>query len=125
MATKIRRKTNSKKVIRFKHKSRIRDRVNGTAERPRLCFFRSNSHVYAQIIDDVKATTLAAASTLDEELKGKASCNMDGVKQVGNLIAKRALAKDISKVCFDRSGYLYHGRVKAFADAARESGLKF
>ena len=125
MATKIRQHTSAKQVVRFKRKKRIRDRVEGTSERPRLMVFRSNQHLYVQIIDDAKAATIAAASTQEEELREKASGNMEGAKTLGNLIAKRALAKNISQVVFDRSGYLYHGRIKALADAAREGGLKF
>jgi large subunit ribosomal protein L18 len=87
--------------------------------------FRSNKHLYAQLIDDVKGHTLVSASTLEEELQGKASDTIDGAKVLGGLLAKRALAKNIQNVVFDRSGYLYHGRIKALADGAREGGLKF
>ncbi len=125
MSTKIRRQTGQKKVIRFKRKRRIRSRVEGTLERPRFSVFRSNSHIYAQIIDDVKGHTLVAGSTIEEELKGKVKGTVEGAKTLGGLIAKRALAKNISQVVFDRSGYLYHGQIKAIADAAREAGLKF
>lgn len=125
MATKIHRTTSQKKVVRFKRKLRIRARVEGTAERPRLAVFRSNQHMYAQLIDDVKGHTIAAASTSEEEFKGDAGASIEGAKGVGGLVAKRALAKNITHVVFDRSGYLYHGRIKALADAARESGLKF
>ena len=125
MATKIRLKTNPKQVVRFKRKKRIRARVEGGMERPRLSVYRSNQHLYVQLVDDLKGHTLVAASTLEEELKGKAGCTIEGAKTLGSLVAKRALAKNISQVVFDRSGYLYHGRVKALADAAREAGLKF
>ncbi len=125
MATKIRRKTSQKQVVRFKRKLRIRSRVEGTAERPRLSVFRSNQNLYAQLVDDTKGHTLVSACTLEEELKDKVGRNIEGAKTLGNLVAKRALAKNISQVVFDRSGYLYHGRVKALADAAREAGLKF
>lgn len=125
MATKIRSKTNPKQVIRFKRKRRIRARVEGTLEKPRLSVFRSNKHIYTQLVDDVKGHTLVAASTAEEEFKDKLGATIEGAKTVGGLLAKRALAKNISQVVFDRSGYLYHGRVKALADAARESGLKF
>lgn len=125
MATKIRAKTDDKKVGRFRRKRRIRGKIFGETERPRLSLFRSNKHFYVQLIDDVKGHTLASASSLDEELKGKASPTLDGAKQVGLLIAKRALAKNVKKVVFDRNGYLYHGRVKALADAIREGGLEF
>ena len=125
MATKMRRKTSQKQVIRFKRKRRIRARVEGTMERPRLSVFRSNQNLYVQLVDDTKGHTVVAASTLEEELKDKVGGTIDGAKTLGNLIAKRALAKNISQVVFDRSGYLYHGRIKALADAAREGGLKF
>ncbi|MCM2276568.1 MAG: 50S ribosomal protein L18 [Oligoflexia bacterium] len=125
MATKIRRTTSPKQVIRFKRKRRIRARVEGTQERPRLSVFRSNKHIYVQLVDDVKGHTLVAASTMEEELREKVGGSVEGAKTLGNLVAKRALAKNISLVVFDRSGYLYHGRVKALADAAREGGLKF
>ncbi|MGE0614082.1 MAG: 50S ribosomal protein L18 [Bacteriovoracia bacterium] len=126
MATRIRRTTNPKKKVRFKHKARIRARLEGTEERPRLAVFRSNKHIYVQIINDTKGHTLAAASTSEEELRGKkAHSSVEGAKTVGGLIAKRAIAKNITKVVFDRGGYIYHGRIKAVADAAREGGLKF
>ena len=126
MATKIRQGTSNKQVVRFKRKLRIRSRIEGTLERPRLSVFRSNKHLYVQLVDDVKGHTLVAASTSEEELvKDKHGATIDGAKNLGGLIAKRALAKQISKVVFDRSGYLYHGRIKAVADAAREGGLKF
>ena len=125
MATKIRQNTNNKQIIRFKRKKRIRSRIEGSIERPRLSVFRSNKHLYAQLVDDVKGHTLVAASTLEEDLKEKLGGTIEGAKTLGNLIAKRALAKKISMVVFDRSGYLYHGRIKAVADAAREGGLKF
>lgn len=112
-------------AIRFKRKKRIRARLEGSMERPRLSVFRSNQHLYAQLVDDLKGHTLVAASTLEADLKGKVGGSVEGAKTVGNLIAKRALAKNISMVVFDRSGYLYHGRIKAVADAAREAGLKF
>lgn len=125
MATKIRRKTDAKKAIRYKRKRRIRAGITGTMERPRLSIFRSNSHLYAQLIDDVKGHTLVAASTREEENNGKLRLNLEGAKGLGTLLAKRAIAKNISQVAFDRSGYLYHGKIKALADAARETGLKF
>jgi large subunit ribosomal protein L18 len=125
MATKIRRTTISKQQIRFKRKLRIRSRVEGTPEKPRLSVFRSNKHLYVQLIDDTKGATLVAASTGEEDLKDKTGATIEGAKSLGNLVAKRALAKNISQIVFDRSGYLYHGRIKALADAAREGGLKF
>ena len=106
-----------------RHK-RVRTKISGTAQRPRLCVFRSNSNLYVQIIDDDKATTLAQASTLDKEVKTK-HANKEAAKEVGALIAKRALEKNIKTVVFDRGGYIYHGVVKELADAAREGGLEF
>lgn len=125
MSTKIRRVTNPKQVVRFKRKRRIRARLEGSVEKPRLSVFRSNRYLYVQIVDDAKGHTLVAASSLEEELKGKVGTTIEGAKALGSLVAKRALAKNISQIVFDRSGYLYHGRIKALADAARESGLKF
>ncbi len=125
MATKVRAKTANKKLVRFKRKGRIRARLEGTPERPRMAVFRSNRYFYVQVIDDVAGKTLVSGSTQEEELRGKVTCSIEGVKQLGALVAKRALAKNISQVVFDRSGYLYHGRVKALADSAREGGLKF
>jgi len=106
---------------------RVRRRVTGTSERPRLAVFRSNEHIYAQVIDDTSQHTLAAASTLDPELKASldSGSNCNASIQVGKLIAQRSLEKGISQVVFDRGGNLYHGRVKALADAAREAGLIF
>jgi len=106
---------------------RVRKKITGTPERPRLNVFRSLKHIYAQIIDDYAGRTLVAASTLDRELRDKIKYggNIEAAKQVGALIARRALEKGIKKVVFDRGGYLYHGRVKALAEAAREGGLEF
>ncbi|NBU21257.1 50S ribosomal protein L18 [bacterium] len=125
MATKIRQKTSQKQVVRFKRKRRIRARMEGSAERPRLSVFRSNRNMFVQLVDDVKGHTLVSVSSLEEDFKGKSRGSVEGAKTMGNLIAKRALAKNISQIVFDRSGYLYHGRIKALADAAREAGLKF
>jgi large subunit ribosomal protein L18 len=125
MATKIRRGTSQKQAVRFKRKRRIRAKVEGTMEKPRFSVFRSNKHMYVQLIDDAKGTTLVSASTGEEELKGKVGGSIEGAKTLGGLVAKRALAKKITHVVFDRSGYLYHGRIKAVADSAREGGLKF
>ena len=125
MATKVRRYTSSKVQVRQKRRRRIRAGLEGTASRPRLSVFRSNQHLYVQLIDDVKGVTLAAASSLEKDLREKVGVTIEGAKEVGSLIAKRALAKNIADVVFDRSGYLYHGRIKALAEAARESGLKF
>ena len=107
-------------------KQRIRKKVSGTAERPRMSVFRSLKHVSVQLVDDGASQTVAAASSLEKELRGKAkSGNRAAAKMVGELIAERALAKGISKVVFDRNGFLYHGCVKELADAARQKGLKF
>ena len=116
-------KTNRKAERQRRH-ARVRRKISGTAECPRLCVFRSNSNIYVQVIDDVKGTTLVAASTLDKEVKTKHS-NKEAAKEVGALIAKRALEKNITTVVFDRGGYIYHGVVKELAEAAREGGLKF
>lgn len=105
---------------------RVRGKVQGTPERPRLSVFRSNEHIYAQVIDDTKHHTLVAASTVEPELKSKATgATCEASAQVGKLVAVRLLEKGITKVVFDRGGNLYHGRVKALADAAREAGLDF
>lgn len=125
MATKIRRTTSNKQQIRFKRKRRIRAKIEGTASQPRLSIFRSNANMYAQLVDDVKGVTLVSASTLDEGLSAKSPSGAEGAKAVGVLLAKKAQAKNINAVVFDRSGYLYHGRIKALADGAREGGLKF
>ena len=114
----------SKSVTRATRQKRVRATVKGTSERPRLSVFRSLNNIYAQIIDDEKQVTLVAASTLDKDVKTKAS-NVEAAKEVGTLIAKKALEKKIENVVFDRNGYLYHGKVKALAEAAREAGLKF
>lgn len=112
---------------REKRHRRIRAKVNGTGERPRLNVFRSNRHIYAQVIDDVRQHTLAAASTMDAQLRSQLGNNakIDEAKLVGRLIAERAQAAGVTKVVFDRGGYRYHGRVQALADAAREGGLEF
>ncbi|NLX61428.1 MAG: 50S ribosomal protein L18 [Tissierellia bacterium] len=117
----------SRNELRKKRHRRVRKKINGTPERPRLNIYKSNSHIYAQIINDVDGHTLVAASTLDKELKGKLSStsNKEAARLVGELIGKRALEKGIEKVVFDRSGYIYHGRVKELAEGAREAGLKF
>lgn len=113
-----------KNQTRQKRHLRVRNRVAGTSERPRLNVFRSLAHIYAQVIDDEKGMTLAAASSLDKDFDGKGG-NIAAAKAVGAAIAKKALEKGISEVVFDRGGYIYHGRVKALAEAAREGGLKF
>ncbi|WP_449538489.1 50S ribosomal protein L18 [Ferdinandcohnia sp. Marseille-Q9671] len=114
-----------KNAVRKKRHGRVRSRVSGTAARPRLNVFRSNKHIYAQLIDDVNSVTIASASTLDKELTVEVGGNVDAAQKVGELVAKRGIEKGIKEVVFDRGGYLYHGRVKALADAAREAGLQF
>lgn len=109
---------------RKKRHLRVRNKISGTPQRPRLNVYRSTNHIYAQVIDDVNAVTLAQASSLDKEFTGNGG-NVEGAKKVGELVAKRAMDKGITEVVFDRGGYLYHGRVKELADAAREVGLKF
>ena len=113
-----------RKLERTRRHARVRTKVSGTAERPRLCVYRSNANLYAQIIDDVAGITLVAASTLDKEIKTKKS-NIEAAKEVGALIAKRAAAKNIKTVVYDRGGYIFHGVVKELAEAAREGGLEF
>jgi len=103
--------------------TRIRKKVSGTAERPRLAVFRSLNHIYAQVIDDVSGKTLAAASTTEKDLKGATGGNVEAAAKVGKTVAERAIAAGVSNVVFDRGGYLYHGRVKALLDATREAGL--
>jgi len=103
--------------------TRIRKKVSGTAERPRLAVFRSLNHIYAQVIDDVNGKTLAAASTTEKDLKSKTGGNVEAAQKIGKAIAERAIAAGVSTVVFDRGGYLYHGRVKALLDATREAGL--
>jgi large subunit ribosomal protein L18 len=116
----------SRRESRQRRHGRIRSKVSGSSERPRLAVFRSHQHIYAQVIDDTQQHTLAAASTLDPALKSLSSgANSEASVEVGKLIAQRAIAKGISKVVLDRGGNLYHGRVKALADAAREAGLDF
>ena len=119
MFTKI--DTNKKRLTRHK---RVRAKISGTAARPRLNVFRSNANIYAQIIDDENGVTLLSASTLDKEFNGYGG-NREAAKAVGEMIAKKAAEKGITEVVFDRGGYVYHGRVQALAEAAREGGLKF
>jgi large subunit ribosomal protein L18 len=104
---------------------RIRRKVSGTAERPRLAVFRSTNHIYAQVIDDASGTTLCAASTVEKDLRAQSGGNVSAAVSVGKLLAERAKAKGIEQVVFDRGGYVFHGRVKSLADSAREAGLKF
>jgi large subunit ribosomal protein L18 len=120
-------KTNPRDVARLKRKKRIRRKVEGSVERPRLTVFRSDKHVYAQIVNDQSGATLVSASTLSPEYKEleKEKGKISAAKRVGELIARKALEKGIAKVVFDRNGFIYHGRIRALADAAREKGLDF
>lgn len=118
-------KKESRNVARTARHERIRNKVVGTTEVPRLNVFRSNSNIFAQIIDDTKGVTLVSASSIDKDLKLENGSNVEAAVKVGELLAKRAKEAKIVKVTFDRGGYLYHGRVKALADAARENGLEF
>lgn len=117
----------SRAAARVKRHYRIRNKVNGTAQQPRLAVFRSNKHIYAQIIDDVAGNTLVAASTAESEISSKLerTSTVEAAKAVGEAIAKKAVDKGITEVVFDRGGYVYHGKIQALADAAREAGLKF
>jgi large subunit ribosomal protein L18 len=115
----------SRKDSRRKIHFRIRKKIRGSAERPRLAVFFSNQHCYAQVIDDLAGRTLASASTAEGGLRGAARANQDGARRVGALIAERAKSGGVESVVFDRGGFLYHGKVAALADAAREGGLKF
>lgn len=114
-----------KNAVRKRRHARVRKSVFGTTEQPRLNVYRSNKHIYVQLIDDNEEVTVASASTKENDLKIEATGNMDAAKQIGELVAKRAQDKGFKSVVFDRGGYLYHGRVKALADAAREAGLEF
>ncbi|AVQ97667.1 50S ribosomal protein L18 [Oceanobacillus sp. M65] len=114
-----------KNIVRKRRHARVRKNISGTEQRPRLNVYRSNKHIYAQLIDDNNGVTVASASTKDNELKVEATGNLDAAVKVGETIAKRAQDKGYKSVVFDRGGYLYHGRVKALADAAREAGLEF
>lgn len=117
----------SRAAARNKRHYRIRNKINGTAQIPRLAVFRSNKHMYAQLIDDVAGHTIAAASTMEADIASKLeyTSTIEGAKAVGEAIAKKALDKGITEVVFDRGGYVYHGKVQALADAAREAGLQF
>lgn len=121
MRLKFHKRSKQKIISRLKNRVRIRRKISGSTERPRMCVFRSSKHMYAQIVDDVTGKTLACTST---KLLGLTS-NKDGSKAIGQEIAKKALEKNIKSVVFDRSGYVFHGRVKAVADGAREAGLNF
>lgn len=120
-------KREDRRESRLVRHKRIRKKISGTPEKPRLSVYRSEKHIYAQIIDDVNGRTLVAASTVEKALREKLqkTWNVDAAKEVGKLVAERAIAKGIKDVVFDRGGFKYHGRVKALADAAREAGLKF
>ena len=117
----------SRQAVRVKKHMKIRNRFSGTAERPRLAVFRSNNHMYAQIIDDTVGHTLVAASTLEKEVKAELekTNNVDAAAYLGTVIAKRAIEKGIKEVVFDRGGFIYQGKIAALADAAREAGLEF
>ena len=117
----------SRQAVRVKKHMKIRNRFSGTAERPRLAVFRSNNHMYAQIIDDTVGNTLVSASTLEKEIKAELekTNNVDAAAYLGTVIAKRAIEKGISEVVFDRGGFIYQGKIAALADAAREAGLEF
>ena len=117
-------KKTDRKMERTRRHIRVRRKISGTAERPRLCVYRSNSNIYVQVIDDVAGNTLVQASTLDKEVKTK-HANKESAKELGLLISKKAEAKNIKTVVFDRGGYIYHGVVKELAEAAREGGLEF
>ncbi|MCI9429459.1 MAG: 50S ribosomal protein L18 [Lachnospiraceae bacterium] len=117
----------SRSEVRIKKHKRIRNRFSGTAQKPRLSVFRSNNHMYAQIIDDTVGNTLVAASTVEKDVKAELekTNNVDAAAYLGTVIAKRAIEKGIEEVVFDRGGFIYHGKVAALAEAAREAGLKF
>lgn len=120
-------KLKAKRAGLLRRKTRVRGKISGDAARPRLCVTRTNSNIYAQLIDDVAGVTIAAASTVDSELRStiKSGGNIEAAKAVGELVGRRAAEKGVTEVVFDRSGRLYHGRVKALAEGARSAGLKF
>lgn len=117
-------KKTSEDIRRAVHK-RIRNKIAGTAERPRLAVFRSVNHIYAQVIDDTKGMTLVSAASTEPGMRGRSGGNIEAAKEIGRLIAERAREKGINRVVFDRGGYIYHGRVRNLAEAAREAGLEF
>ena len=120
--------TNKRQVARLKRQKRIRKNVAGTSDRPRLCVFRSARHIYAQVIDDTRGQTLAAASSMEKDIRDQGTGIGDKkavANRIGKLVAERALEKGIDQIVFDRNGFLYHGRIKAVSDGAREGGLKF
>ncbi|MDO9107661.1 MAG: 50S ribosomal protein L18 [Coriobacteriia bacterium] len=120
-------KLKAKRAGLLRRKTRVRGKVTGTATRPRLCVSRTNSNIYAQLIDDVAGLTMASASTVDSEVRGsvKSGGNIEAAKAVGELVGRRAIEQGLTEVVFDRGGRLYHGRVKALAEGARSAGLKF
>lgn len=118
-------KKENRQEARVKRHLRVRNKISGTAERPRLAVYRSEKNIYAQIIDDVAGRTLVSASTLDKDFAEKVGSNKEAAKTIGTMIAKKAIEKGIEEVVFDRGGYVYHGRIKELADGAREAGLKF
>jgi len=118
-------KKKSRNSVRLKRHQRIRNKISGTSECPRLSIYRSNTNIYAQVIDDVAGKTLASYSTIDKKYTGEKKANIESAKVIGKEIAEQTKALGINKVVFDRSGYLYHGKIKALADAAREAGLEF
>lgn len=115
----------ARNTLRKKRHARVRTKISGTPERPRLSVYRSNKHIYAQLVDDTKGITLVSASTLDKDFDLEKTADVEAAQKVGELIAKRAVEKGYKSVVFDRSGYIYHGRVKALAESARENGLEF
>ncbi|KEI05015.1 50S ribosomal protein L18 [Clostridium botulinum] len=118
-------KKENRQRARVKRHLRVRNKISGTAQRPRLAVFRSEKNIYAQIIDDVERVTIVSASSLDKDFADKIGSNKEAAKAVGTMVAKKAIEKGIEEVVFDRGGYVYHGRVKELAEAAREAGLKF
>lgn len=120
-----RKKASQRRTARLRRHRRVRKRVLGTSAKPRLVVFRTARHIYAQVIDDTAAKTLAAASSVEADVRGASGTKTDVAKQVGTLVAQRAAAAGITTIAFDRGGYRYHGRIAALADAAREGGLQF
>lgn len=124
MSTKVRSRSSEKQIGRFRKKAKINSRIEGTSARPRLTVFRSNKSIYLQLIDDSRAVTICAASTA-ELSDNSSSANMQAARAVGGILGKKAMSKGVTSVVFDRSGYLYHGRIRAVAEGAREAGLVF
>ena len=114
-----------KNASRKKRHARVRSKITGTAERPRLNVFRSNKYIYAQLIDDTNGVTLVSASSMEKDFTGESTGNLEAAAKIGETIAKRATEQGLNSIIFDRGGYLYHGRIKALAEAARENGLQF